>query len=373
MKSNIENKFKHTTHNLNSMIKIESNPNINEQNLKLAYDKSCKKYGSDFIQPIILNPVRRIIVLGDIHGDYNLAIELLQIAQVIKLGPNNYIEWTGTDTYVVQVGDQIDSCRPKDDMTCTSPETTLNDIPKDIELLKLFSDLHSKAIVSGGAVISLLGNHELMNVDGELDYVSSANLQASNGYKGRMQMFKPGQGPMAILLGCTRQIAVIIGKHFFVHAGFVDSLVNELQLDKSNAHVNLTLINTAVKLWLLGKINKESINLILKSPDSMFWTRKLGNINPKTPMTHPTCANNISQVLKTFNINGIIVGHTPQNFKFNQGINSTCDNSVWRVDVGSSLAFDRFDDDLTNTNVKSTHRRAQVLEIINDSIYNVLG
>ena len=58
--------------------------------------------------PSTLPPTNRILVLGDIHGDFNMLIKLLRKGNVI----NKSNKWIGKDTVVVQVGDQIDSCRP---------------------------------------------------------------------------------------------------------------------------------------------------------------------------------------------------------------------------------------------------------------------
>ena len=46
----------------------------------------------------------RIIVIGDIHGDFNALLAALYKSNVIDFGGN----WTGGNTIVVQLGDQID-------------------------------------------------------------------------------------------------------------------------------------------------------------------------------------------------------------------------------------------------------------------------
>ena len=61
----------------------------------------------------------------------------------------------------------------------------------------------------------------------------------------------------------------------------------------------------------------------------------------------------------------MVVGHTPQ---IDKGINSTCDKSVWRVDLGASKAFDVFD------RIKNSGRKPAVLEIVNDGEeFNILS
>ena len=51
---------------------------------------------------------RRIIVIGDIHGDDEIFISTLKMCNVI----NNLHEWIGGDTYVIQMGDILGGKRP---------------------------------------------------------------------------------------------------------------------------------------------------------------------------------------------------------------------------------------------------------------------
>ena len=52
----------------------------------------------------------------------------------------------------------------------------------------------------------------------------------------------------------------------------------------------------------------------------MFWNRLLGNLPSKVDIKDPRCSENISKVLKVFEINSMIIGHTPQSFMFNEKI-----------------------------------------------------
>lgn len=350
--------------------------------IKEEYQEKCKEFGFDYI-PAILPAVKRVIVLGDIHGDYNLFIDMLKIGMVIDLDKTTgKIKWIGGTTYVVQVGDQIDRCRPMGTMQCTDPKMTYLDEGSDIKILELANELHLQALTSGGAFISLLGNHEIMNAVGALAYVSYEGLKQFESYvdpktgetfksgtDARTHAFKPGN-QYGKLLGCTRMPAIIIGKHLMVHAGIVNQLIEQLGL---SSYEDLESINISIRKWLLGMIKKKNIkNIIESSKISMFWTRILGNIPPDTPLSNPACINHIGNVLKLFQVGSIIIGHTPQSFTYSDDINQTCDGKVWRVDNGSSSAFHKFDRDMMASGQVRHSRRPQVLEIIDDDKYFIL-
>ena len=92
---------------------------------------------------------RRILALGDLHGDLPNALKALRIAGVIDNADN----WIGPqhadeDVVLVQTGDVID----RGDDT--------------LALFALLDKLRGQAKVRGGEVVTLLGNHEWMNVIG---------------------------------------------------------------------------------------------------------------------------------------------------------------------------------------------------------------
>jgi len=86
------------------------------------------------------NSIRRIIALGDIHGDHEHLITILRHAKLIDKKNN----WIGTDSTLIQVGD-------------------LND--RDNDTRKVYDtliDLREQAKVKGGNVYVLLGNHDII-------------------------------------------------------------------------------------------------------------------------------------------------------------------------------------------------------------------
>jgi hypothetical protein len=355
----------------------------------------------------------QIIAIGDIHGDIELMINTLTIGGVIEetytstnsielnnKGKIKYYKWSGGNKVVVQVGDQIDRCRPSSIFhTCDMKETTYEDEASDIEILLFFTKLHVLAVKEHGAVYSLLGNHELMNSYGDINYVSYENLQqielADKDLKNvsekaaadsvfneigndkdndtdslknrRKHIFRRG-GILSNFLACTRSSILIVNNYLFVHGGVFGSFINKLN-NTNNKYDIFIIINDVVKQWLMNnddtlydilndKYNNNNlyyyffkkynyninhfiapsssyINGFINTIDSPFWIRRLGNIKKDTNIDKPSCKE-VKKLIDHFNLNGIIVGHTPQ---LKGGINGTCSDKLYRIDVASSKAF----------------------------------
>jgi hypothetical protein len=341
----------------------------NEIDYNTDFKEDCNDYD---VLPTVLPAVRRIIAIGDTHGDYDLAVNSLKLGEVI----NDKFEWIGGDTIVVQIGDQIDRCRPFN-YTCENKEATVDDEASDIKILKLFSEINEKAKNHGGKVISLLGNHEVMNSQGNMTYVSFKGREEFENYidpktkekfpdglTARKHAFKPGN-EYANFMACTRLSCVIIGSNIFVHAAIVPRLMEKYKI---NSIKGLEAINTIIRKWLLGKITIENIQNILNSDTiSPFWPRILGHIPPNVE-ADIDCDKYLDPVLKTLELKNMIIGHTPQFYVHKEGINSTCNSRVWRVDIGSSKAFRPFD----QINCSHDKKRIQVLEILDDNKFRVM-
>jgi Calcineurin-like phosphoesterase len=94
-----------------------------------------------------------VIAIGDVHGDFDDFVTILQHAGLI----DEQHHWTGNKTTFVQVGDLLDRG------------------PKPRDVMDLMMSLEKEAPKAGGRVVGLLGNHEMMNVMGDLRYVTPAN------------------------------------------------------------------------------------------------------------------------------------------------------------------------------------------------------
>jgi len=100
--------------------------------------------------------VERVIAIGDLHGDYAQYLNVMRSAGLIDKNG----KWSGGKTHLVQTGDITDRGA---------------DSRKIIDhLVKLARQAKKK----GGYVHMLIGNHETMNVVGDLRYVTKGEFNA---------------------------------------------------------------------------------------------------------------------------------------------------------------------------------------------------
>lgn len=353
----------------------------NVYNFKKIWTEKCSKYNIK-TQPHVLPPVKRIIVIGDIHGDWEMTLQALRVAKLIDKKEN----WVGGDTVVVQVGDQVDRCRYSG-IPCNKPNATSPDEGNDWKILQFFTKLHGQAQKVGGAVYSLIGNHELMNVKGDFRYVSYQGLREFDDYKytdsnseshefrdgeeARRWAFKPGN-PISEFLACTRQMALIVGSNLFVHAGVLPTIAKKYSVKN---------LNQLMSLFLFDELSKPSdYNDVFDSADySPLWNRVFGNIGKQKydnkskhldlASSESKCKSLLNPLKDIYKVDKIFVGHTPL---LDNGIGSVCDGKIWLTDYGLSKAFDKFDKEASTTSSesesyhRSSHREAQVLEILDD-------
>ena len=114
--------------------------------------------------------VERIVAIGDLHGDYAQFVAALRSAGLVD-GKTN---WKGGKTFLVQAGDVLDRGA------------------ESRKIMDLLMKLEEQARRKGGQVIPLIGNHEAMNVYGDLRYVSEGEYAAfrdSNSEQVRAQFY----------------------------------------------------------------------------------------------------------------------------------------------------------------------------------------
>ncbi len=100
--------------------------------------------------------VERIVAVGDVHGGFGEFTGILRMAGLID--KNN--KWTGGAAHLVQTGDVLDRG------------------PDSKKVLELLMSLEGQAKKAKGMVHSLIGNHEAMNIYGDLRYVSPKEYES---------------------------------------------------------------------------------------------------------------------------------------------------------------------------------------------------
>lgn len=99
--------------------------------------------------------IDRVVVFPDVHGAYPELVRLLQVSRVI----DENLKWSGNNTHLISLGDLLDRG------------------PQSRQTMDLLMRLQHEAAVAGGKVHVLAGNHELMNLVGDLRYVSKAEYR----------------------------------------------------------------------------------------------------------------------------------------------------------------------------------------------------
>lgn len=100
--------------------------------------------------------VSRIVAIGDLHGDFEKFTDMLRTAGLIDARNR----WSGGQTHLVQLGDIPDRG------------------PNSRMIMDLLMQLEPQAQRAGGRVHALIGNHEAMNVYGDLRYVHPGEYAA---------------------------------------------------------------------------------------------------------------------------------------------------------------------------------------------------
>lgn len=280
--------------------------------------------------------VERVIAIGDVHGDLEKTRQSLRLAGLI----DGSDRWVGGSTTVVQVGDVLDRGG------------------QEIQILYLLEKLKREAARCGGEFISMNGNHEIMNVDGDFRYVSKEGLEEFNvwadwycvgnqiktlcgglekpidlykgvplvfkgvkeeffdGFRARIAALRP-KGPISTRFLSQNLTVAVVGDSVFVHGGLLPEHVS----------YGLEQINEEVREWINGLKGRFSPNYC-RGRNALVWLRKFSDELEK----NCDCSA-LQHVLATIpGVKRMIMGHTIQP----HGINGVCDGRAIRIDVGMS-------------------------------------
>jgi hypothetical protein len=270
------------------------------------------------------NDTDRFIIIGDVHGDIKRFKEMLIKSEVI----NTNLEWIANppNTCIIQLGDQIDSLN-----RLTNEKW---EVLSDYEMIYFTDHLNDIAKIKGGSVLSLIGNHELMNIIGDFSYVSSNNRNDS-----RIDLFKAKTGSIGLILA-KRPLIIKIKDLLFCHAKFC---LEHLELLKRR-NKDIFYINYIWRNYMEnGKValeDKEIFDEIILGHNGILWNRKENN-KEETDI-----------LFKQIGVKYMFLGHTAL-----EQI-SIIDNQIFYCDTGLSRAFGTkkyqyIDIDNKNINIKT--------------------
>lgn len=278
----------------------------------------------------------RIVAIGDLHGDYEAYRDIALTARLIDTDG----DWAGGETVLIQLGDITDRG------------------PDSLKIIRDLMELEKQAEKAGGKVIVLLGNHEAMNVIGDLRYVHPGEFEAFIGPKSKslrrafwrnneveflakMQArFPDGNakqwrkkweeehplgwvehrlawqtgGELAKWYAGKPAIAKV-GSTLFVHGG-ISVEVAAQGVDTTNAAIAAGLADRALMAPL-------------ENPRGPLWYR--GNLEEKAgDRTVEMVRGELDGVLTTLGAKRLVVAHTPRL----EGIDAQHDGRLVRIDTG---------------------------------------
>lgn len=267
---------------------------------------------STLVRDSELVDIHRFVVVGDIHGDADAFYQLLTEAELIKGGGKTSegynISWmptwvpataspeTPVRTTLVQLGDLVDRGE------------------NDREAMNIAFSLFEQVAASKSKdeVVLLLGNHELLNLQGHYHYVNRPTFGGFLSKQMRDSAFSL-DGPYGKFIAENLKLVHVDEGFVFVHAGF--SSVPE----SANAEV----INEKVRTALKGRDFRDPL---LRS-EGPVWTRQM---IMKAMLDN---CDDIRSVLNHFKGDRIVVGHTPQK---SGKIEEYCEGKLVAADVGIS-------------------------------------
>jgi len=307
--------------------------------------------------------VHRIVAVGDLHGDFAAWRAIARAAGLI----DSRGRWTGGETVLVQTGDVVDRG------------------PDGRKIIEDLMRLQREAVRARGRVVALVGNHEAMNMTGDLRYVSAADFAAyadGNSERVRQKTYEANKAQLeaafrqkdpamtseaikAAWLAATPPGALehkaawsptgrigrwvvgnpavaLIDGNLFLHGG----------IGPAYAHVTVDELNRQVAAALAAQATAPEA--IINDPAGPLWHRGLVMREPETPaspgaaasdapapsappQTPPqaSVAQQLDEVLAAFGARRMVIGHTP----ILSGIAVLEGGRLVQIDTGISSAY----------------------------------
>ncbi|MBN1356595.1 metallophosphoesterase [bacterium] len=241
----------------------------------------------------VWSDIDRIVAVGDVHGDYQRFVRVLTAAELI----DQTLRWTGGATHLVQTGDVPDRG------------------PDSKRVMDLLMDLEIQACGSGGMVHALIGNHEVMNMTGDLRYTTPEEIASHGGDAGFEKAFRPDGRYGSWIAG--HNAVIKINDILFLHGG----------ISPETASISIRTINEVIRSEL-ARLDPSRMSFAC-SRSGPLWYRGLCLDHELDLRGH------VEKVLRNFGIRTIVVGHTVSD----SGIRCRFEGRVIMIDVGLSAVY----------------------------------
>lgn len=224
-------------------------------------------------EPSVTQQVEKIFAVSDVEGEFE-AFRKLLIANKIM---DKHYRWIFGQGHLVICGDLFDRGEY---------------VP---EFLWLLYKLEQEAVSEGGYVHTLLGNHDIMNLSGDVRYVKPKYFESAKLMGMDYMQYYDEYTELGRWLR-TKNIVEKIGDRLFLHAG-ISPQINALRLP-------LEELNTLCRTYYGRKkaqIGEEA--KVFFDRNAPFWYRGYF-MTPRASMA------TIDSTLSFYNCSQIIVGHT---------------------------------------------------------------
>jgi hypothetical protein len=239
------------------------------KSFQVRIKKKLKTEKSEF------HKVKKLLVLSDIEGNFGALRKLLQASKVIDKDFN----WTFGDGNLVLVGDFFDR----------GEQVT--------EVLWFIYYLEDKAKAAGGYVHFILGNHEIMNLSGDLRYVQQKYLDNAVFLNKKYETMYDESSELGRWLR-TKNIVEKIGDIMFAHGG--------ISAGMNSMNISIPEINKSARPYYADstyKYSDQSAGIIFSDLGPFWYRGYYDKSNPDIP-------SQIDSTLSQFGVNHIITGHT---------------------------------------------------------------
>ena len=244
-----------------------------------------------------------VCAVGDLHGDLQHALAALALCGAVDENGS----WSGGAMTVVQVGDVLDRGNAS------------------LPLLHKLWALQEAAAAGGGELRLLMGNHELLNMQGATHYVDRDELGLHGGQQAWRQLMHPQHGEIGQKLAATPGLAVRGGgacRTLFLHAG--------LRLSIGAKYGSVAGVNAALQEQV--KANKGPL---LDAHEGPLWWRGYARPEYARLTEEEACAEVRATVASVGEgAKRMAVGHNIVPF-----VATRCQGALHMIDVGMSTAY----------------------------------